>query len=56
MTDCPLNGRYQGHVSNFYILDLEIFARASRRCVRVINKLVDGQLVNYTYDGRARRG
>ena len=23
MTDCPLSGRCQGHVSNFYILDLE---------------------------------
>jgi len=22
-TDCPLNGRGQGHVSNFYIVDLE---------------------------------
>ena len=29
---------------------------ASRRCTGVINKLVDGQLVDYTYDGRARRG
>jgi len=23
MTDCPLSGRGQGHVGNFYIVDLE---------------------------------
>jgi len=40
MTDCPLSGRGQGHVSNVYILDLENFATASRRCIGVINKLV----------------
>ena len=56
VTDCPLSGRGQGHVSNFYIVDLQNFATASRRCTCVINKLVDGQLVAYTYDGRARRG
>jgi len=56
VTDCPLNGRGQGHVSNFYILDLENFATASRRCNGVINKLVDGHFVDYTYDGRARHG
>ena len=55
VTDCPLSGRGQGHVSNFYISDLENFATASRRCIGVINKLVDGQLVDYTYDGRARQ-
>ena len=54
MTDCPLSGRGQSHVSNFYILDLENFVTASRRCTSDIN--VDGQLVDYTYDGRARRG
>ena len=31
MSDCSLSGRGQGHVSNFYILDLEKFATASRR-------------------------
>ena len=35
MTGCPLSGRGQGHVSNFYILDLENFATASRRCTGV---------------------
>ena len=56
LTDCPLSGRGQGHVSNFHILDLENFTTESRRCIGVINKLVDGQLVDYTYDSRARRG
>ena len=28
---CSLSGRGQGHVSNFYIVDLENFATASRR-------------------------
>jgi len=56
MTDCLLSGRGRGHVSKFCIVDLENFATASHRCTGVINKLVDGQLVDYTYDGRARNG
>ena len=43
MTDSPLSGRGQGHVSELFILDLENFATASRRCTGVIS--VDGQLV-----------
>jgi len=31
MSGCSLSGRGQGHVSNFYIVDLENFATASRR-------------------------
>ena len=31
MSECFLNGRGQGHVSNFCIVDLEIFSTASRR-------------------------
>jgi len=31
MSECSLSGRGQGHVSNFYIVDLEDFATASRR-------------------------
>ena len=31
MSECVLSGRGQGHVSNFYIVDLENFATASRR-------------------------
>jgi len=31
MSECSLSGRGQGYVSNFYIVDLENFATASRR-------------------------
>ena len=31
MSECSLSGRDQGHVSNFYIVDLENFATESRR-------------------------
>jgi len=31
MSECFLSGRGQGHVSNFYIVDLENFATTSRR-------------------------
>ena len=31
MSECSLSKRGQGHVSNFYIVDLENFATASRR-------------------------
>jgi len=31
MSDCFLSGRSQGHVSNFYIVDLENFDTASLR-------------------------
>jgi len=31
MSECSLSGRGQGHVSNFYIVDLEYFATASRQ-------------------------
>jgi len=48
MTDCLLRGHGQGHVSIFYILYLENFTS-----IGVINKLVDGQLVDYIYDSRA---
>jgi len=30
-SECFLSGRGQGHVSNFYIVDLDNFAAASRR-------------------------
>ena len=30
-SECFLSGRGQGHVNNFYIVDLENFATASRR-------------------------
>jgi len=31
VSECFLRGRGEGHVSNFYIVDLENFATASRR-------------------------
>jgi len=31
INECLLSGRGQGHVSNFYAVDLENFATASRR-------------------------
>jgi len=31
MCECSLSGRGQGHMSNFYIVDLENFATASRQ-------------------------
>jgi len=33
MSECSLRGRGQGHVSNFYIVDLENFATTSRRYI-----------------------
>jgi len=56
MTDCPPSGRGQGHVSNFYILDLENFDPASHRRLSAINKLIIAQHVDYAYGGRARSG
>ena len=38
MSECSLSGRGQGHVSNFYIVDLENFATASRRYAGDIHK------------------
>ena len=31
MSECSLSARGHGHVSNFYIVDLENFAKAGRR-------------------------
>ena len=45
MSECFLSGRGQGHVSNFYIMDLEYFATASRR----YTQLVRGRFVYDTY-------
>ena len=43
MSECSLSRRGQGHVSNFYIVDLENFATASRRCT--------GDIHNWTVVG-----
>jgi len=39
MSGCFVSGRGQGHVSNFYIVDLENFATASSRYTGDIHKL-----------------
>jgi len=38
MNECSLSGRGQGHMSNFYIVDLENFATASCRYTGDIHK------------------
>ena len=38
MSECSLSGRGQGHVSNFYIVDLENFATASHQYTGDIHK------------------
>ena len=46
MSECSLSGRGQGHVSNFYIVDLENFATASRRYTGdIYNSTVVGLLM-----------
>jgi len=49
MSECSLSGRDQAHVSNFYIVDLENFAAASRRYTGDIHNLVRGRFVYDTY-------
>jgi len=39
MSECSLSGRGRGHVSNFYIVDLENFATASHRYTGDIHNL-----------------
>jgi len=39
MSECSLSGHGQGHESNFYIVDLENFATASRRYTGDIHNL-----------------
>jgi len=39
MSECSLSGRGQGHVSNFYIVDLKNFATACRRYAGDIHNL-----------------
>jgi len=54
MSECSLSGRSQGHVSNFYIVDLENFATARRR---YINTQLDRRRFVYdTWDNGRRLG
>ena len=45
MSESVLSGRGQGHVSNFYIVDLENFATASRRYTGDIHNSVRSRFV-----------
>ena len=49
MSECSLSERGQGHVSNFYIVDLENFATACRRYTCDIHNSVHNQFVYDTY-------
>jgi len=49
MSECSLSGRGQSHVSNFYTVDLENFATASRRYTGDYQPLVRGWFVYDTY-------
>jgi len=49
MSEFSLSGRGQGHVSNFYIVDLENFATASRRYTGVYIQLDRRRFVYDTY-------
>jgi len=49
MSECLLSGRGQGHVSNFYILDLENFATASHRYTGDIQNSFRSRFVHDTY-------
>ena len=47
MSECFVSGRGQGHVCNFYIVDLENFATASRRYTGDIH---NSTVVVFVYD------
>ena len=49
MSECSLSGRRQGHVSNFYIVDFENFATASRRYTGDIHNSTLRRFVYDTY-------
>ena len=49
MSECSLSGHGQGHGSNFYIVDLENFATASRRYTGDIHNSVCSRFVYATY-------
>jgi len=56
MSECSLSGRGQGHVSNFYLVDLENFATASRWYTGDIhNSTVVGLFMTPIRQGKATR-
>ena len=54
MSECFLSGRGQNHVNNFYIVDLENFATASRRYIGDINNST-GVSLFMTHIGQSKR-
>ena len=48
ISKCSLSGRDQGHLSNFYIVDLENFATASRRYTGAIHNSTVGLFMTPT--------
>ena len=46
LSECFVSGRGQGHVSNFYIVDLENFATASRRYTGDIQVIYTTRMVS----------
>ena len=49
MSECSLSGHGQGHMSNFYIVDLANFTTASRQYTGDIHNLVCSRFVYDTY-------
>ena len=49
VTECSLSGRGHGHVSNFYTVDVENFATASRRYTGDIHNSIRSRFVYDTY-------
>ena len=49
MRECSLSGHGQGHVSNFFIVDLENLATATRRYTGDIHNSVRSRFVYDTY-------
>ena len=49
MSKCSISGRGPGHISNFYIVDLENFATASRQYTGDIYNSVRSRFVYDTY-------
>ena len=56
MSECSLSGRGQGQVSNFYIVDLENFATASRRYTGIVTGYYRRRFVYDTWDNGSRLG
>ena len=56
MSECSLSGRGQGHVSNFYIVDLENFLHSKSSVYRWYTQLDRRRFVYDTWDNGSRLG